>query len=98
MRTLLYVGNLVSHVTNADLIRLFERFGRITCAHVIRNLRTGRSKGFGYVEIETDGDAVAAIAALDGQDHAGRCLMVNEVIRHEEGSHPGGAGASSGSD
>jgi len=92
MHRLLYVGNLVSGVTTTDLRALFEAFGSVECAQVIQNFRTGRSKGFGYVEMGTEAGAVAAIAALHAQDHSGRCLLVNEVTARTERGCLGSAG------
>jgi cold-inducible RNA-binding protein len=75
----LYVGNLGYSVTNADLEQLFSSHGEIRSAEVIMDRSTGRSKGFGFVEMETDEAANAAIAALNGQQHDGRALTVNEA-------------------
>jgi len=75
----LYVGNLGYSVTNADLEQLFSSHGEIRSAEVIMDRSTGRSKGFGFVEMETDEAANAAITALNGQQHDGRALTVNEA-------------------
>jgi len=77
MQRLLYVGNLASGDTNDDLEALFAAFGSVDWAQVIQNRETGRSKGFGYVEMATEFDARAAVAALHDSDHAGRRLNVN---------------------
>jgi cold-inducible RNA-binding protein len=86
MRTLLYVGNLASSVANADLEALFAAFGSVHCAQVIQNRKTARSKGFGYVEMATESDATAAVAALHNSDHAGRRLTVNLAKNSEVGA------------
>lgn len=75
----LYVGNLGFNVTNSELTDLFSVHGGIASAQVIMDRDTGQSKGFGFVEMETDSAAAAAIAALDGKDHSGRALKVNEA-------------------
>lgn len=75
----LYVGNLDYGVTNDVLERLFGAHGKVTSADVIMDRMTGRAKGFGFVEMSTDEEAKAAIAALNGQDLEGRALIVNEA-------------------
>ena len=75
----LYVGNLNYGVTDSDLSRMFEAHGTVESAQVIMDRDTGRSKGFGFVEMKTDQEAQAAIAALNGQDNGGRALTVNEA-------------------
>ena len=74
-----YVGNLTYEVTDGDLNQLFEPHGTVVSAQVIMDRSTGRSKGFGFVEMGTDEEAQAAIAALNGQDHNGRTLTVDEA-------------------
>lgn len=71
-----YVGNLPFRTNDADLKALFEQFGPVQRAQVIVDRETGRSRGFGFVEME---NAEAAIAALDGKDFEGRPLRVNEA-------------------
>ncbi len=83
MGSKLYVGNLAFGVSNADLESLFSPHGKITSAQVITDRDTGQSKGFGFVEMGSDAEAKAAIAALDGKDHGGRALKVNEAKPRE---------------
>ncbi len=87
----LYVGNLGYDVTGADLEQLFAPHGTVQSAQVINDRATGRSKGFGFVEMGSDQEAQAAIRALNGQDHNGRPLTVNEA-RPRENRGPGGGG------
>ena len=75
----LYVGNLGFSVSDSDLQQLFSTHGSILSAKVIMDRDTNRSKGFGFVEMSSEGEAQAAIAALDGKDHGGRVLKVNEA-------------------
>jgi len=75
----IYVGNLSFRVTDDDLRALFAEFGEVTSARVITDRDTGRSRGFGFVEMANDDDGKAAIEALDGQEHEGRNLKVNEA-------------------
>ncbi len=75
----LYVGNLSYSVTDEDLTSLFSQCGTVESAKVIQDRDTGRSKGFGFVEMATDQEASAAIEKLNGQDHDGRALKVNEA-------------------
>ena len=84
----LYVGNLSYNVTSSDLEQLFNGHGTVQRAEVISDRMTGRSKGFGFVEMETDGEADAAIEALNGKDHDGRVLTVNEARPREERRGP----------
>jgi RNA recognition motif-containing protein len=88
----LYVGNLGYNVTSADLERLFAEHGTVRSAQVIEDRASGRSKGFGFVEMESDDQAQAAITALNGQQHDGRALTVNEAKPREAGSGGGGGG------
>src|SRR5438445_10587363 len=81
----LYVGNLGYSVTDSDLSKMFEAHGTVESAQVIMDRDTGRSKGFGFVEMKTDQEAQAAIAALNGQDAGGRSLTVNEARPRTEG-------------
>src|SRR5438876_5001521 len=95
----LYVGNLNYEVTDGDLSKMFEPHGMVESAQVIMDRDTGRSKGFGFVEMKTDQEAQAAIAALSGQEAGGRALTVNEARPRAEGSRGGaGGGRSYGSD
>src|SRR5262245_4994892 len=89
----LYVGNLGYTVTSGDLEKMFEAHGTVESAQVIMDRDTGRSKGFGFVEMKTDQEAQAAIAALNGQDAGGRTLTVNEARpREDRGGGRGGYG------
>ncbi len=92
----LYCGNLSYGVTNADLEALFAEFGPVRSADVIMDRETGRSKGFGFVEMENDSDADAAVDALNDKDHNGRPLKVNEARPREERPRGGGGGGGYG--
>ncbi|MCA9245067.1 MAG: RNA-binding protein [Phycisphaerales bacterium] len=81
----LYVGNLGYDVRSADLQQLFGSHGAVTSADVIMDKETGRSKGFGFVEMASDDEAQAAMNALNGADHGGRSLTVNEARPRAEG-------------
>ncbi len=88
----LYVGNLKYTVTSAQLQELFEQYGTVTSAQVLSDRETGRSRGFGFVEMDNDDEALAAIESLDGQDFDGRRLTVNEARPRT----PGGGGDGGG--
>jgi RNA recognition motif-containing protein len=88
----LYVGNLGYGVTDSDLAKMFEPHGTVESAQVIMDRDTGRSKGFGFVEMKTEQEAQAAIAALNGQDAGGRSLTVNEAKPRSEGGRGGSGG------
>jgi len=88
----LYVGNLGYGVTDSDLTAMFEPHGTVESAQVIMDRDTGRSKGFGFVEMKTDQEAQAAIAALNGADAGGRALTVNEAKPRAEGGRSGSGG------
>ena len=88
----LYVGNLGYAVTDSDLTKMFEPHGTVESAQVIMDRDIGRSKGFGFVEMKTDQEAQAAIAALDGKDSGGRPLKVNEAKPRTEGGRSGSGG------
>ena len=92
----LYVGNLAYGVDSSDLQRMFEAHGTVQSAQVIMDRDTGRSKGFGFVEMGSDQEAQAAIAALNGQEVDGRRLTVNEARPKEGGGGGGGRGGSGG--
>jgi RNA recognition motif-containing protein len=92
----LYVGNLSYSVTSSDLEQLFGQHGQVTSAQVINDRDTGRSKGFGFVEMSSDDEATAAIAALNGQQHDGRTLTVNEARPKEDRGGGGGYGGGRG--
>ena len=84
----LYVGNLTYKVSSSELEQLFSQFGTVQSAQVITDRDTGRSKGFGFVEMDTEAEAQEAIRALHDQDHGGRRLTVNEARPRE--AAPGG--------
>ena len=86
----LYVGNLAWGVTDDDLQNLFAEFGSVASAVVITDRETGRSRGFGFVELEDGADQ--AIEAVNGQDLQGRPLRVNEAQSKDRGGRPGGGG------
>ncbi|GAB6048020.1 hypothetical protein JCM19379_18480 [Methyloparacoccus murrellii] len=90
----LYVGNLSYNVSNSDLEEMFAPHGSVSSASIITDRETGRSKGFGFVEMGTDQQAQAAIDALHGKDVNGRNLTVNEARPREDrgGSFGGGGG------
>ncbi|MCH8053981.1 MAG: RNA-binding protein [Planctomycetes bacterium] len=92
----LYVGNLSYDVSSSDLEQMFSAHGTIESAQVIEDRSTGRSKGFGFVEMSSDSEAQAAIDALNGQDHGGRALTVNEARPREPRSGGGGRGGYGG--
>ena len=89
----LYVGNLSYEVDNASLTELFKPFGAVESAEVIIDRDSGRSKGFGFVEMGSEAEAQAAIASLNGKDNNGRALTVNEA-RPKEPRTGGGGGRS----
>jgi cold-inducible RNA-binding protein len=92
----LYVGNLTYNVNESDLEALFSPFGSVQSAQVIVDRDTNRSKGFGFVEMGSDAEAQAAIQALNGHDHDGRNLTVNEAKPREERGGGGGRGGYGG--
>lgn len=96
----LYVGNLSYAVSSSDLQQLFAQYGTVQSAQVIEDRETGRSKGFGFVEMGSDQEAQAAMAALNGQQHEGRPLTVNEAKPREDrgggGGYRGGRGGYNG--
>ena len=94
----LYVGNLSYDVSSSDLEKLLGEYGTVQSAEVISDRETGRSKGFGFVEMSSDDEAQAAIAALNGQQHDGRALTVNEARPREprQGGFGGGGGGGGG--
>jgi RNA recognition motif-containing protein len=88
----LYVGNLKYTATSAELQELFEPYGTVKTAQVLSDRETGRSRGFGFVEMDNDDEALAAIESLDGQDYDGRRLTVNEARPRAPGGGGGGDG------
>ena len=92
----LYVGNLSFDVDSTTLEQLFAAYGRVESANVIKDGYTGRSKGFSFVEMSSNEEAKAAIAALDGKDHGGRTLKVNEAKPRPSGGGGGYGGGGGG--
>ena len=88
----LYVGNLGYDVSDPDLEQLFAGHGTVDSVNVITDRSTGQSKGFGFVEMNSDAEAGAAIAALDGKDFGGRAIKVNEARPRPAGGGGGGGG------
>lgn len=88
----LYCGNLSYNVSSSDLDQMFAEFGTVQSAEVIGDRDTGRSKGFGFVEMSNDAEAQAAITGLNGREHDGRALTVNEARPREERRGGGGGG------
>ena len=102
MGTKLYCGNLSYSVSNSDLEQLFSQFGSVASAQVITDRDTGRSKGFGFVEMGNEAEAQAAISGLNETEHDGRSLTVNEAKPRENrggggrGGYGGGRGGGGG--
>ncbi len=93
----LYVGNLSFSMTDADLQTLFEQHGAVQSAQIIMDRDTGRSKGFGFIEMSNNQEAQAAINALNNQEISGRKLTVNEARPKEDrGGRSGGGGGGYG--
>ena len=88
----IYVGNLSYNTTETELESLFGAHGSVQSAQIISDKMTGRSKGFGFVEMASDAEAQAAIAALNGQEVDGRTLTVNEAKPKEDRPRGGGGG------
>lgn len=84
----IYVGNLSWSMTDEDLMNLFTEHGSVTSAKILKDKMSGRSKGFGFVEMEDDEAAKAAIAALNETEVQGRKLIVNESQPRAEGDRP----------
>jgi len=92
----LYVGNLTYQVGSSELEQMFAAFGDVQSAQVIEDRATGRSKGFGFVEMGSEADAQAAIDGLHDQEHNGRRLTVNEAKPREARTGGGGGGYGGG--
>src|SRR5262245_25976247 len=92
----LYVGNLPYSITDTDLQNLFAQYGTVQSAQVIMDRDTGRSKGFGFVEMSTTEEGQAAIQALHDQEFNGRKLTVNEARPREDRGGRGGGGGRGG--
>jgi cold-inducible RNA-binding protein len=92
----LYVGNLPFSATDKILSDTFSQFGTVESAKIIMDRDTGRSKGFGFVEMSSDSEAQAAIGKLNGADYEGRAMTVNEARPMEPRSDRGGGGGGFG--
>jgi RNA recognition motif-containing protein len=92
----LYVGNLTYNTGDSDLDTLFAAYGTVQSVQIIIDRDTGRSKGFGFVEMGSDAEAQAAIQALNGKEVDGRALTVNEAKPREDRGGGGGRGGSGG--
>ena len=93
----IYVGNLPFSTTEAELRQMFEAHGEVSSATLVMDRETGRPRGFGFVEMNDDGQARAAMEALNGQNIAGRDLTVNEARpREDRGGFGGGGGRGRG--
>jgi RNA recognition motif-containing protein len=92
----LYVGNLSYRTSSQDLQEMFAQFGTVTSAQVVEDRETGRSKGFGFVEMASDDEAQAAINGVHGKEIDGRSLTVNEARPREDRGGGGGGGGRGG--
>ncbi|MDR0865132.1 MAG: RNA-binding protein [Candidatus Symbiothrix sp.] len=100
----IFIAGLSFKVNDADLVNLFEEYGQITSAKVINDRQTGRSKGYGFVELSDDEAAAKAIAELNGAEYDGRTISVSEAKPREErprrefsgGGHGGNRGGGGG--
>jgi cold-inducible RNA-binding protein len=92
----IYVGNLPYDTTGDDLVQLFQTYGTVTSGQVIIDKFSGRSRGFGFVEMANDDEAQAAIDALNGTPYGGRPLTVNEARPREDRGGRGGYGGGGG--
>ena len=92
----LYVGNLSYSVDSSALESLFSAHGTVESAEIISDRETGRSKGFGFVQMGSDEEAAAAIAALNGTEQDGRSITVNEAKPREDRPRGGGGGGRGG--
>jgi RNA recognition motif-containing protein len=88
----IYVGNLNFDLTEDELKELFEVYGHVTSVKIISDKYTGRSKGFGFVEMESDSEAKEAIENLNGKDVSGRAIKVNQARERENDNRRGGGG------
>jgi len=96
MSTKLYVGNLSFNTSVSDLEQMFGQSGTVQSANIIEDRETGRSRGFGFVEMSSPEEAKAAIAAFDGKEIDGRSLKVNEAKPQERRGNGGGNGGGYG--
>ncbi len=88
----IYIGNLSYNVTDQDLQKLFEEYGKVERSNIISDRETGRSKGFGFIEMPEQSEGQKAIEELDGQDLDGRNIRVNEARPKEDKPRGGGGG------
>ncbi|MEM1167142.1 MAG: RNA-binding protein [Planctomycetota bacterium] len=91
----IYVGNLPFSTNDAELSEIFGEFGHVADSSIVMDRETGRSRGFGFVEMD-DSDAEKAIEALNGQNHGGRTLVVNQARERTGGGGGGGGGGGRG--
>jgi RNA recognition motif-containing protein len=98
MGSKIYVGNLPFSATSESLNEMFAKFGTVESAKIVMDRDTGRSKGFGFVEMSSADEAATAIEKLNGQDHGGRSLVVNEArpMEPRTGGFGGGGGGRGG--
>jgi len=96
MSTKLYVGNLSFNTSSQDLETMFAEAGTVQSANVVEDRDTGRSRGFGFVEMSSNEEALAAITAFDGKEFDGRSLKVNEAKPRENRNGGGGGGGGRG--
>jgi len=92
----LYVGSLPYSINEQQLVDLFSKYGSVSSAKIISDKYSGQSKGFGFVEMGSDEEAQKAITALNGTQHEGRTLVVNEARPQEPRSRSGGGGSRRG--
>ena len=92
----IYVGNLPYNMNDPELREAFEEYGAVDSATVIKDRYTGKSRGFGFVEMPDNGEAQAAIDGINGQDFGGRSLTVNEARAREDRGNRGGGGGGGG--
>ena len=88
----IYIGNLPHNVTDDDLKSAFGEFGRITSAKVIKDMATGEAKGFAFIEMPSQTDALTAIKNMNGKEFKGRVIVVNEARPREDKKGGGGRG------
>src|SRR5215203_269785 len=92
MSTKLYVGNLSFNVSSDDLLEHFSQAGKVESANVVEDRETGRSRGFGFVEMSSEDEATGAIAQFNGSELDGRNLVVNEARPRDNNGGGGGGG------
>ncbi len=96
MSTKLYVGNLSFRVSSDDLFEHFSQAGKVESANIVEDRETGRSRGFGFVEMSSEDEATSAIAQFNGSEYDGRNLVVNEARPRENGGGGGRGGNNRG--